>query len=130
LKILRALKINGSPLPEYETNDERDYLIVTIHMHDEFKKDEHLRIQINKQLSGQKNKDKKENTYWNEVVSENRQIKILMAIKENPLCTLEQLEEETGISAATLKLEMDYLKDEKEIKYVGSEDYGHWELAE
>ena len=35
-KILRALERNGSPPPEFKTNDERDYLIVTIHEHKAF----------------------------------------------------------------------------------------------
>ena len=32
-KILRALKTNGSPLPEFETDEERNYLIATIYPH-------------------------------------------------------------------------------------------------
>ncbi|MCL1808553.1 MAG: putative DNA binding domain-containing protein [Clostridiales bacterium] len=36
-KILRVLKANGSPMPEFETDDERNYLIVTIRPHEAFK---------------------------------------------------------------------------------------------
>ena len=35
-KILRNLSVNGSPPPEFETNDERDYLIVTVCRHKSF----------------------------------------------------------------------------------------------
>ena len=35
-KILRALERNGSPPPEFKTNEDRDYLIVTIHRHKAF----------------------------------------------------------------------------------------------
>ena len=35
-KILRNLSANGSPPPEFKTNDERDYLIVTIRRHAAF----------------------------------------------------------------------------------------------
>jgi ATP-dependent DNA helicase RecG len=35
-KILRALKSNGSSLPEFETDDERSYLITTVKLHEGF----------------------------------------------------------------------------------------------
>jgi ATP-dependent DNA helicase RecG len=35
-KILKTLEINGSPPPEFVTNDERDYLIATIRLHEAF----------------------------------------------------------------------------------------------
>jgi ATP-dependent DNA helicase RecG len=35
-KILRALKMNGSPLPEFETDIDRNYLIATIKKHPTF----------------------------------------------------------------------------------------------
>ena len=35
-KILRELERNGSPLPEFETDTYRTYIITTIKMHDEF----------------------------------------------------------------------------------------------
>lgn len=35
-KILRELKINGSPLPEFETDEDRTYMIATIKIHDGF----------------------------------------------------------------------------------------------
>ena len=41
-KILRTLSANGSPPPEFETNDERDYFIVTIHQHKAFARNKHL----------------------------------------------------------------------------------------
>lgn len=36
-KILKTLKQNGSPLPEFETDNERSYLITTIRQHEAFK---------------------------------------------------------------------------------------------
>ena len=35
-EILRELKINGSPLPEFETDEDRTYMITTIKIHDGF----------------------------------------------------------------------------------------------
>lgn len=39
-KILRALRDNGSPLPEFETDEERNYLIVTVKQHEGFAVDD------------------------------------------------------------------------------------------
>jgi ATP-dependent DNA helicase RecG len=44
-KILRALKNNGSPLPEFKTDDERNYLIVLIRPHELFELNEGLNEQ-------------------------------------------------------------------------------------
>ena len=38
-KILETLRLNGSPLPEFETDDERNYFIVTIRPHETFQID-------------------------------------------------------------------------------------------
>ncbi len=35
-KILRELKRNGSPLPEFETNADRTYMITKIKIHEKF----------------------------------------------------------------------------------------------
>ena len=35
-KILRALSRNGSPMPEFETDDDRNYLITTLNIHQSF----------------------------------------------------------------------------------------------
>jgi predicted HTH transcriptional regulator len=39
-KILKALEANGSPLPIFETNDNRDYLITTFKVHEGFNQNE------------------------------------------------------------------------------------------
>ena len=38
-KILRELKRNGSPLPEFETDADRTYMITTIRIHEGFETD-------------------------------------------------------------------------------------------
>lgn len=39
-KILRALEVNGSPKPEFETDDDHSYFISRIFVHEAFLKDE------------------------------------------------------------------------------------------
>ncbi|MCL2499153.1 MAG: putative DNA binding domain-containing protein [Defluviitaleaceae bacterium] len=111
-KILRTLKSNGSPPPEFETNEERDYLIVTIHRHEAFKNNEPV------------------NEIENEIVNErvNRHASILRILEKHPSLTIKQLSEATKISVATLKREMKLLKEGKRIERVGSDKSGYWRL--
>ena len=37
-KILDAIKLNGSPLPEFETDDDHTYFISRFYVHEEFAK--------------------------------------------------------------------------------------------
>lgn len=49
-KIIRALKANGSPMPVFETDDERTYFLTTIPIHPDFlvsPENEHLNEHIN-----------------------------------------------------------------------------------
>ncbi len=49
-KIIRALKANGSPMPVFETDDERTYFLTTIPIHPDFlvsSENEHLNEHIN-----------------------------------------------------------------------------------
>lgn len=46
-KILCELKRNGSPLPEFETDADRTYMITTIKIHERFKIDNKTRVSLN-----------------------------------------------------------------------------------
>ena len=111
-KILRELKTNGSPLPEFETDEGRNYFIVTIRPHEAFKVDEVVSEVVNEAV--------------NEVV--NRQTKILLAMKENPSITIKQLAEKTGITKSTLEREIKKMKQASIINRGGSDKSGQWEI--
>jgi len=95
-KILRTLSVNGSPPPEFETNNERDYLIVTIRQHEAFNQNEKVNGQIE------------------------RHAKTLDVLKESPSSTPKKFKETTENSVSTLKSEMKTLKDNNRLKRVGS----------
>ena len=103
-KILRTLKTNGSPPPEFETDDERNYFIVTVRPHESF------------------------NT--NEVVNEvvNRQAQIIDAINENPHITIKQLAQKIGIAKTTVEREIQTMKIHGILMRVGSDKIGRWEI--
>jgi len=109
-KILRTLKTNGSPLPEFEADDERNYFIATIYPHEGFEV-------VNEVV----NEDVNEDVNW--------QTKILLAIKENPNITIKQLVTKTGISKSSLEREMKKMRDVV-IKRTGPPKTGHWEIIE
>lgn len=50
-KILRELKKNGSPLPEFETDLERTYLITTIKIRDGFKMSDKMSDKVSDKMS-------------------------------------------------------------------------------
>ena len=58
----------------------------------------------------------------------NRQAVILSVLSKNPSFTIKQLSEATEVSAATLRREMKVMKDNNQIKRVGSDKKGHWEV--
>ena len=124
-KVLQALEKNGSPPPVFETSDGRDFMQVTIMMHEGFDLD-HFASKI----SGNGN-DEVVNEVVNEAVNEvvNRQNKIINAMKAKPEITIKQLIEQLGISKATIERDIKAMRDTK-IKRVGPDKTGHWEVIE
>jgi len=110
-KILRTLKANGSPLPDFKTDNERNYMIVSMRPHEAFKQNE----EINEEING---------------ITTNRQKQILNAIKEKSDITLKQLVELTGITKITIERELKALMNNGAIKRIGSRKSGYWELRE
>ena len=144
-KILRALNANGSPPPEFETNDERDYLIVTIRRHEAFGAKEtgdevlseideglnEVNEGLNEAIEGLSELDEGLNGVnegLNEVI--NRRNKIISAVKETPNITVKQLTEQSGLSKATIEREIAILKQKQVIKRVGSKKTGYWQIIE
>ena len=117
-KILRVLKQNGSPPPEFETDPGRHYMIATIRMREGFEVREVVNEQINEQISEQISEQTK------------RHSEILAILIKNPSFTLNQLSDATGLTVATLRREMKILKETNKIKRIGSNKTGHWEVVE
>ena len=121
-KVLRVLKTNGSPPPEFETDDERNYLIVTIRPHEAFRQGKKTSEGINEAI----------NEGINEGINRaaKRQKLITNAIQEKPNITTKQLVELTGISNATLERDIKTLKNNGIIKRVGSRKTGYWAIGD
>jgi len=117
-KILKRLEVNGSPPPEFETNDERDYLIVTIRQHEAFDIQEVVNGGANGGVSDGVNG------------GENRQNRIINVMQEKPNVTTDQLAVLLSVSKRTLEREIKAMKESNIIKRVGSDKTGYWEIIE
>ena len=92
-KILRELKRNGSPLPEFETDADRTYMIITIRIHEKFET-EH------------KNFAQKNERSLSEVLAQkdyNKVSTIINFMEEHGKITPKEAEVVTGKSAATVR---------------------------
>ena len=103
-KILRALKDNGSPLPEFETDEEHSYFISRIFIHEEFKAS---------------------NEALNEALNEN-EVKIISLIEENPDIKQKDIIEMLGLSRAHVQRIMKSLRDRGIISHKESKKRGKW----
>ena len=67
-----ALDKNGSPKPEFETDDDRSYFITRLYVHKEFLKENELSKSRKGAEKRSRKKDPKENkqysNYWNKIL--------------------------------------------------------------
>jgi len=113
-KILRVLEQNGSPPPEFETDEDRHYLIVTIHPHEGFKANGTVDVPVNVTVN----------------VPLERREKLKGIIRKNPSITTDELAIFFAVTTKTIKRDINLLKEEGLIKRVGSDKTGHWEVIE
>jgi ATP-dependent DNA helicase RecG len=134
-KILNALKHNGSPPPDFETDEERNYFTVTIRRHSIFESLDTL----NENADGLVND--LESDLVNDPVNdlddlvidpddlENQtQIRILSMLRANNRATYDQLANQVGVSASTIKRNLKKLSEMQLIKRMGSDKAGYWEI--
>lgn len=142
-KILDALKANGSPLPEFETDDEHTYFISRIFAHKAFRENE-----VNELENGYRNGNRKvkndnisdENEYVSKKVDIKAYIsmfklkkrvkaqKILEEIMNNQNITLDQLVIKTEIPKSTLMRYITEMKKRGILTREGATKNGKWKI--
>ena len=105
-KILDALKHNGSPLPIFETDEDRLSFAVTIYRHPEFTDDGTVNGTVNQ-------------------LSENES-KVLACMREDSSISKNRISEKTGISVRTISRIIAELKRRQIIERKGSDKNGEW----
>ncbi len=118
-KILDALNNNGSPKPEFETDEDRTYFISRLFIHEGFLKQDQDQIIANGDNHGDNVGDK--------VDICNR---ILELMKRRPTITQKQLSVEVQISTRQISRIVKELRENGTVIRVGSARTGYWQVIE
>jgi ATP-dependent DNA helicase RecG len=109
-KILKAMKANGSPVPEFETDKDRTYFLIRLPVHSKAVSEK--TTQKTTQKSTQKTDQK-----------------ILDVLRQNPALSRREIAEILGnITEDGVKYQLSQLKANGKIKRVGLDRGGHWEV--
>lgn len=118
-KILDALEANGSPKPEFETDEARSYFITRLFMHKGFNsvsKDEYPK-EPKRSRKGAKKELKKGNE---------RKQAIMKLLVANPTMTQTQLREHLNLTRKQIQTDMKELQEEGMLMRDGSNRKGRW----
>jgi ATP-dependent DNA helicase RecG len=115
-KIIRALKANGSPMPIFETDEERTYFLTTILIHPAF-------AELNDNRNDNVNDNR--NDIKDQKLTDNEQL-VLNAIQMDAAITMEKMASMLGVSKATVARATKSLREKKAIDRVGSTKKGKW----
>ena len=115
-KIIRALKANGSPMPIFETDEDRTYFLTTFLIHPEFTAS-----------SGAVNEavNEAENEAVNDGMTDNEKL-VLNAMKLDATITTPKMVELLGLSRTTIQRAIRSLKEKGFIQRNGSDKSGTW----
>lgn len=111
-KILNALETNGSPKPEFETDDDRSYFITRLFVHEAFLKEETKRSQKGVKKEPKKGAERKQT--------------ILEILKDNPTMTQAMLMDLLDLSRKQVQRAIKELQEEGVLVREGSNRKGYW----
>lgn len=121
-KILNALEKNGSPRPEFETDDEHSYFISRFFVREGFYED----VSVEDVKTTEKTTEKTRKTTEKQKTWE----KIIALMKANPEITTSDLAEACGITVDGVDYQIKKLKEKNKVRRVGEKNGGHWEVLE
>lgn len=114
-KIIRELRQNGSPEPEFEMDNDRNYLNTIIYIRSGFEKTD-VTSGMNKNVSSEA---------LNEALNKNELV-IVNLIKNNPAIKQKDIVELTGISRSQVQRIMKSLQERNIIMHEDSKKTGRW----
>lgn len=117
-KILDALEANGSPKPEFETDDARSYFISRLFIHEGF-------IDISNDEQKKSRKGAKKEPKMDPKGAKRKQA-ILELLAENPAMTQTQLMEEMNLTRKQIQIDIKQLKEDGVLGREGSNRNGRW----
>ena len=110
-KILRALEENGSPKPEFETDDDHSYFISRLFVQEAFLKD------TSRNRKGAKKEPKK---------GAEKKLDVLRRMEENPMITQVKLMEEFNLTRKQVQKLIKDLREDGLVERKGSNRSGKW----
>lgn len=114
-KILIALERNGSPLPEFETDEAHDYFITRLFLRKGFYDYEEV-----KEGNGGNTTPK--------LPLNHPRTRILELVKNNPNITKKEMAGHLGLTIDGVRYHIRKLTEDGKIRYIGTSRDGHWEL--
>ena len=118
-KILDALEANGSPKPEFETDEDRSYFITRLFIHEKFVNDSDEELKRSRKGA---EKEPKKGT--------ERKQAILAILVENPTITQTQLMEEMNLTRKQVQKDMKELQKDGVLVREGTNRSGRWVVKE
>lgn len=116
-KIINALEKNGSPKPEFETDEDRTYFIARFFIHEKFND----KVRAKREQKGAKKELKK-----GAKKELDRKQEILKIIIKEPMITQIQLMERMNLTRKQVQKDIKELKEKGIIEREGSKRNGRW----
>ena len=111
-KVLKVMKENGSPPPEFETDDGRRYFLICLPEHPKVESDESARAGAKEKTSGKTSG------------------KIIELILQNASITIPEMASKIGITERSIERNIRKLQAEDKLKRIGPAKGGHWVVKE
>ena len=118
-KILDSLEANGSPKPEFETDDDRSYFITRLFIHEKF-----ATVSDEEPQKSQKGAEKELKS------GAERKQAILAILTENPKITQTQIMDEMNLTRKQVQKDMKELQEEGVLVREGTNRSGRWVVKE
>ena len=136
-KIVRAMRENGSPDPQFYNPETRSFMMVILPIHEAFKSDKPPVEAETMEKTGMKTgmdtrgtvNGTVNDTVKDVVVPFNLANRIVEAINANCRITYDALAGITGASRRTISREIKVLSQRGVIRRIGSDKTGHWEIV-
>ena len=113
-KIIRALKANGSPMPIFETDEDRTYFLTTFLIHPDF-------------LPSNEGRNEGRNEVINDGLSDNEKL-VLNAMQIDGMITVAKMVDMLGLPRTAIERAIKRLKEKNIIQREGSTKKGKWSV--
>lgn len=110
-KILKALSANGSPLPEFETDEAHDYFVTRLFIHEKFY-----------------DEGKDGGSTTPKLPPNNIHDSILVMMRMNPQITKKEIAANLGLTVDGTRYHIKKMTDSGMVKYIGTSRNGYWDI--